>query len=326
MPGKIPRFLRTLCHTKHIGSAEREKLWRQGPPRARQPRRDDERRKRQAMTGQEIQKDHIWDADTLHEECGVFGIFGHADAGALSGAGPARASASRPGSGRHRHLRQWPVHRRAACRAWWATRSGAIPTPRATSRAVSRSAMCAIPPPAAPMPATSSRSSPIWPAAASPSPITAISPTRMRCAPNWWRKARSSSPPPTPKPSCIWRRAAAAVRIVDKLIDALRQVEGAYSLVALTSKKLIGVRDPLRRAAAGAGHAGRRAHPGLGNLRAGHHRRGIRARHQAGRDGGDHQGRHRKPFPLQAAAAPLLRLRIYLFRAARFHDGRPQRL
>ena len=33
-------------------------------------------------------------------------------------------------------------------------------------------------------------------------------------------------------------------RIVDKLIDALKHVEGAYSLVALTSKKLIGVRDP----------------------------------------------------------------------------------
>ena len=32
--------------------------------------------------------------------------------------------------------------------------------------------------------------------------------------------------------------------IVDKLIDALKQVTGAYSLVALTSKKLIGVRDP----------------------------------------------------------------------------------
>jgi amidophosphoribosyltransferase len=32
--------------------------------------------------------------------------------------------------------------------------------------------------------------------------------------------------------------------IVDKLIDALKHVEGAYSLVALTSKKLIGVRDP----------------------------------------------------------------------------------
>jgi amidophosphoribosyltransferase len=33
-------------------------------------------------------------------------------------------------------------------------------------------------------------------------------------------------------------------RIVDKLIEALQQVEGAYSLVALTSKKLIGARDP----------------------------------------------------------------------------------
>jgi amidophosphoribosyltransferase len=32
--------------------------------------------------------------------------------------------------------------------------------------------------------------------------------------------------------------------IVEKLIDALKHVEGAYSLVALTSKKLIGVRDP----------------------------------------------------------------------------------
>ncbi len=32
--------------------------------------------------------------------------------------------------------------------------------------------------------------------------------------------------------------------IVDRLIDALKQVKGAYSLVALTSKKLIGVRDP----------------------------------------------------------------------------------
>ncbi|HYM18832.1 MAG TPA: amidophosphoribosyltransferase [Micropepsaceae bacterium] len=33
--------------------------------------------------------------------------------------------------------------------------------------------------------------------------------------------------------------------IIERLIDALKRVEGAYSLVALTSKKLIGVRDPL---------------------------------------------------------------------------------
>ncbi len=34
-------------------------------------------------------------------------------------------------------------------------------------------------------------------------------------------------------------------RIVERLIDALRQIEGAYGLVALTNKKLIGARDPL---------------------------------------------------------------------------------
>ena len=34
-------------------------------------------------------------------------------------------------------------------------------------------------------------------------------------------------------------------RPLDRLIDALRQIEGAYSLVALTAEGLIGVRDPL---------------------------------------------------------------------------------
>ncbi len=34
-------------------------------------------------------------------------------------------------------------------------------------------------------------------------------------------------------------------RIVDRFIDALHEIEGAYALVALTNKKLIGARDPL---------------------------------------------------------------------------------
>ena len=34
-------------------------------------------------------------------------------------------------------------------------------------------------------------------------------------------------------------------RILDRFIEALRQLEGAYSLVAMTNKKLIGARDPL---------------------------------------------------------------------------------
>lgn len=34
-------------------------------------------------------------------------------------------------------------------------------------------------------------------------------------------------------------------RVLERFIEAVRQLEGAYSLVALTNKKLIGVRDPL---------------------------------------------------------------------------------
>ena len=34
-------------------------------------------------------------------------------------------------------------------------------------------------------------------------------------------------------------------RFIDRFIDGLRQLEGAYSFVALTNKKLIGARDPL---------------------------------------------------------------------------------
>jgi amidophosphoribosyltransferase len=34
-------------------------------------------------------------------------------------------------------------------------------------------------------------------------------------------------------------------RIVDRFVEALQQIEGAYALVALTNKKLIGARDPL---------------------------------------------------------------------------------
>ena len=34
-------------------------------------------------------------------------------------------------------------------------------------------------------------------------------------------------------------------RMIDRFIEALRAIEGAYSLVALTNKKLIGARDPL---------------------------------------------------------------------------------
>ena len=76
------------------------------------------------------------------------------------------------------------------------------------------------------------------------------------------------------------------------------------------------------RAPAGDGPAGRGHHLRVGNLCPGHHRRRLCARRQAGRDGGGGQGRHPQPLPLQAATAPLLRLRIHLFRPARFNARR----
>ena len=114
--------------------------------------------------------------------------------------------------------------------------------------------------------------------------------------------------------------------VVDKLIDALKQVEGAYSLVALTSKKLIGVRDPwgVRPLV-------------LGRLEGAP----ILASETCALDIiGAEFVRDVKPgevivitkdgieshFPFQKQPQPLLRLRIHLFRAAGFHGGRPQRL
>ena len=55
--------------------------------------------------------------------------------------------------------------------------------------------------------------------------------------------------------------------VIDRLINALHQVEGAYSLVCIAEDMVIGVRDPLGRAAAGAGQAGRRLDPGVRDLR-----------------------------------------------------------
>ena len=42
--------------------------------------------------------------------------------------------------------------------------------------------------------------------------------------------------------STLWRQKQ---RFIERFIEALRALEGAYSLVSLTNKKLIGARDPL---------------------------------------------------------------------------------
>ena len=75
---------------------------------------------------------------------------------------------------------------------------------------------------------------------------------------------------------------------------------------------------PARHPAAGARRSRRRLDPGVRNLRPRHHRRALRARPEAGRDGGGDRQGHRKQFPVRAAEIALLHFRIRLFRAAGF--------
>ena len=57
--------------------------------------------------------------------------------------------------------------------------------------------------------------------------------------------ARSASRPPTPRSSCTSCSRSKKRRIVERFVDALRQIEGAYALVCLTNDMLIGARDPI---------------------------------------------------------------------------------
>ena len=77
--------------------------------------------------------------------------------------------------------------------------------------------------------------------------------------------------------------------IPDRMEDALRRVEGAFSVVAMTRTKLIGVRDPLGVRPLVLGRRRRRLGAQFRDLRARHHRRRVRARDRAGRDGRDHR-------------------------------------
>ncbi len=90
----------------------------------------------------------------------------------LRRAGPPRAPASRPGSGRHHQLRRQPFHSHRAMGHVAGNFDRDDIIRKLSGR--SRSAMSAIRPPARPRFATSSRCSPILPRAASRSPITAI--------------------------------------------------------------------------------------------------------------------------------------------------------
>ena len=117
-----------------------------------------------------------------------------------------------------------------------------------------------------------------------------------------------------------------APRIVERFIEALRQIEGAYAIVALTNKKLIGARDPHGHPPPGARRARRPLHPGLRDLRPRHHRRQVHPRHRERRDRGD-LGRGHRVDPLRPGAADApVHLRVHLLRPAGFGGERQERL
>src|SRR5476649_1084640 len=197
------------------------------------------------MTGQ---KDMIWDAspddgETLHEECGVFGIYGHPDAGALSVLGlhalqhrGQEAAGILTYDGSHfipeRHVGLvGDVCGRKADAAKNLKGSFAVGHVRYSTAGGSHARNI----------------QPIFAdlaggglAIAHNGNLTNAHTLRTELV------AQGAIFQSTSDTETIVHLTARSpkLRIVEKLIDALCQVEGAYSLVALTSKKLIGVRDP----------------------------------------------------------------------------------
>ncbi|HWA70480.1 MAG TPA: amidophosphoribosyltransferase [Rhizomicrobium sp.] len=196
-----------------------------------------------SKTMSQADEDHIWDADSLHEECGVFGIFDHGDAGALAVLGlHALQHRGQEACGivtydnghftaeRHMGLvgdvfgRNSPAARNLKGRF-------AIGHNRYSTSGGSRAANIQ------PMFADLAGGGL---ALAHNGNLTNAHTLRTELV---GQGAIFQSTSDTETIIHLVARSPKA-RIVEKLVDALCQVEGAYSLVALTSKKLIGVRDP----------------------------------------------------------------------------------
>ena len=188
-------------------------------------------------------QDTLWDDDTLHEECGVFGIFGHADAGALSilglhslqhrgqeACGVVTFDNGHFTAERHMGL-VGDVFGRNSPAARNLKGSFAIGHNRYSTAGGSRAANIQ------PMFADLAGGGL---AIAHNGNLTNAHTLRTELV---QQGAIFQSTSDTETIIHLVARSPKA-RIVDKLVDALCQVEGAYSLVALTSKKLIGVRDP----------------------------------------------------------------------------------
>ena len=193
------------------------------------------------MTGQ---SEHFWDdGDTLHEECGVFGVFDHADAGALAVLGlHSLQHRGQEAAGIVTYDNGHFIAERHPGLVGDAFGRGSSAAKNLKGRfAIGHNRYST---------AGGSRASNIQPifadlaggglAIAHNGNLTNAHTLRQELVA---QGAIFQSTSDTETIVHLTARSTKA-RIVDKLIDALCQVQGAYSLVALTSKKLIGVRDP----------------------------------------------------------------------------------
>ena len=195
------------------------------------------------MTGQSEKSEHMWDQDTLHEECGVFGIFDHADSGALSVLGlHSLQHRGQEAAGIVTYDNGQFIAERHAGLVGDAFGRGSSAARNLRGRfAIGHNRYST---------AGGNRASNIQPifadlaggglAIAHNGNLTNAHTLRQELV---GQGAIFQSTSDTETIVHLTARSTRP-RIVDKLIDALFQVEGAYSLVALTSKKLIAVRDP----------------------------------------------------------------------------------
>ena len=115
-------------------------------------------------------------------------------------------------------------------------------------------------------------------------------------------------------------------RFVDRFIEGLRQLEGAYAFVGLTNKKLVGARDPLGIRPLVIGKLD--GCPILASETCALDIIGaqIRARRGERRSGDLRRGRRAVAQAVPADGGAPVHFRIYLFLAAGFDRRRPQRL
>ena len=266
-----------------------------------------------------------FDDDKPREECGVFAIFGHPEAAAHRGARPARPPAPRPGGGRHRHLRRpaLPPPQGAGPRRRQLQQRRPSSRP---CRATPRSATCATPPTGA---SWLRNVQPLFAdfafgglAIAHNGNLTNALGLRRQLVEEGSLFHSTSDTEVIVHLIATSRKAT----IVDRVADALRQVEGAYVAGRPVRRRhLIGVRDPLGVRPLVLGRLDGAYVLASETCALDIMGAELRPRRRARRDRGRQRGGRRSSLRLSPARhAPLLHLRVRLLRPAR-QRGRGQR-